>query len=402
MARGRVRYAAQVSFLSPRESTEAGVTGLADIYRLKAGLSPYHHLEELTIGFSRLKRWIAPLLHDDGSGDHLAIVSGPYGAGKTHALQVARLVAARRGFATTTMSPDLGQSILAHPQRLVTSLIESMDCFDGRRWVGAHDLFSQLWEDQGGRQALLTSLREMACKSDPVASVASEALGWAQHGFATGDVEPVIEYFFGIRLSRKANYVGSREAAYGLLGMWHQLFRLRCGAKGLLILLDEVEALFRPNVCPSIASRRAAYRAFAGFLGGQLDDVRALWAITPDGLQQLNAEFEWQLDMALGMQGISRFENARGLLSRFQAASIHALPAPSREDLVALAKSIGAMHREVRGTRVRGEVIASEAGRLVTRGIDSPRAFARAIVSGLEGSWQQVSMNGEGRALVLE
>src|SRR5205809_3809498 len=35
-----------------------------------------------------------------------------------------RLVAARRGFATTAMSPDLGQSILAHPQRLVSSLIE--------------------------------------------------------------------------------------------------------------------------------------------------------------------------------------------------------------------------------------------------------------------------------------
>src|SRR5437762_1607358 len=117
---------------SPRDSANASVTALADLYRLKAGLSPYHHLDELTIGFDRLKRWVGPLLHADGTGERLAIVTGPYGAGKTHTLQVARLVAARRGFAVTTMSPDLGQSILAHPQRLISSLIENLEWFDGR------------------------------------------------------------------------------------------------------------------------------------------------------------------------------------------------------------------------------------------------------------------------------
>src|SRR2546425_6322830 len=146
--------------VSPRGTTDASVTALADLYRLKAGLSPYHHLDELTIGFDRLKRWVAPLLHDNGGGESLAIVTGPYGAGKTHTLQVARLVAARRGFATTAMSPDLGQSILAHPQRLVSSLIENMEFFDGCQWVNAHDLFSQLWKDEEGRQALVACLKE--------------------------------------------------------------------------------------------------------------------------------------------------------------------------------------------------------------------------------------------------
>src|SRR5229473_1837385 len=105
----------EMTSLSPRGSANAKTTALADLYRLKAGLSPYHHLDELTIGFDRLRRWVAPLLHDNGTGEPLAIVTGIYGAGKTHTLQVARLVAVRRGFAVAAMSPDLGQSILAHP-----------------------------------------------------------------------------------------------------------------------------------------------------------------------------------------------------------------------------------------------------------------------------------------------
>ena len=375
--------------MSPRGSTDASVTALADLYRLKAGLSPYHHLDELTIGFDRLKRWVTPLLHEDGSGERLAIVTGAYGAGKTHTLQVARLIAARRGFAATAMSPDLGQSILAHPQRLVSSLIENMEFFDGHRWLNAHDVFSQLWKDEEGRQALLACLREIRSESEPVASVVRDAIGWARNGMVTGSVEPLTDYIFGTSLASKANNVATRETAYGLLGMWTQMFRLRCGVKGLVVLLDEVETLFRPNVCPSVASRRAAYRAFSGFLGGKLDGIRALWAITPDGLQQLNAEFEWQLGVALGMQGISRFEDAQGLLARFRAASIHALPVPSRADLVSLARNIAAMHREARGRTPRVDLVASEAERMVGRGMDSPRVFARAVVSRLEAAWQR-------------
>jgi len=385
----------QMNSVSPRGSTDASVTALADMYRLKAGLSPYHHLDELTIGFDRLKRWVGPLLHDNGAGESLAIVTGAYGAGKTHTLQVARLVAARRGFATTAMSPDLGQSILAHPQRLVSSLIENLEYYDGRHWVNAHDVFVRLWADEEGRQVLLRCLKEIRGGAEPIASVAREAIGWTRHAVATASVEPLTDHIFGVSLASKANNVGTRETAYGLLGLWSELFRLHCGVKGLIVLLDEVETLFRPNVCPSIASRRAAYRAFAGFLGGRLERVRALWAITPDGLQHLNTEFEWQLGVALGMQGISRFENAQGLLARFRAASIHALPAPSRADLVALARNIVGMHREARGETPRVDVTASEAERMVGKGMDSPRLFARAVVSRLEAAWQRASSVGE-------
>lgn len=373
---------------SPRGSVDPSVTALADLYRLKAGLSPYHHLDELTIGFDRLKRWVTPLLHDNGSGESLAIVTGAYGAGKTHTLQVARLVAARRGFAATAMSPDLGQSVLAHPQRLVSSLIENMECYDGRHWVSAHDLFARLWADEEGRQAFLQCLKEIRGGSEPVVSVAREVIGWVRHALVTGSIEPLTDYIFGLTLVSKPNNVGNRETAYGLLGMWSELFRLQCKAKGLFVLLDEVETLFRPNVCPSIASRRAAYRAFAGFLGGRLEGVRALWAITPDGLQHLNTEFEWQLGVALGMQGISRFEETQGLLARFRAASIHALPAPSRADLVALARNIVAMHREARGESPRVDMAGAEAEQMVDKGMGSPRVFARAVVSRLEATWQ--------------
>lgn len=375
--------------VSPRGSTDASVTALADLYRLKAGLSPYHHLDELTIGFDRLKRWVAPLLHDNGAGESLAIVTGAYGAGKTHTLQVARLVAARRGFATTAMSPDLGQSVLAHPQRLVSSLIENLECYDGRHWVSAHDVFARLWADEEGRQVLLDCLKEIRGGKEPVVSVAREAIGWLRSALVTGSVEPLTDYIFGLTLVSKPNNLGTREAAYGLLGMWSELFRLQYKVKGLFVLLDEVETLFRPNVCPSIASRRAAYRAFAGFLGGRLDGVRALWAITPDGLQHLNTEFEWQLGVAFGMQGISRFEDTQGLLARFQAASIHAIPAPSQGDLVELARNILAMHREARGESPRVDLAASDAEQMVEKGMASPRVFARAVVSRLEAAWQR-------------
>lgn len=375
--------------VSPRGSAGASVTALADLYRLKAGLSPYHHLDELTIGFDRLKRWVAPLLHENGAGESLAIVTGAYGAGKTHTLQVARLVAARRGFATTAMSPDLGQSILAHPQRMVSALIENLEYYDGLHWVSAHDVFVRLWADDEGRQTLLRSLKEIRGGREPIASVAREAIWWFSGACLPGCDELLTAYMFGLTLVSKPNNVANRETAYGLLGLWSELFRLQYKVKGLFVLLDEVETLFRPNVCPSIASRRAAYRAFAGFLGGKLEGVRALWAITPDGLQHLNTEFEWQLGVALGMQGISRFEDTKGLLERFRAASIHALPAPSRADLVALARNIVAMHREARGESPRVDLAGAEAEQMVDRGMGSPRVFARAVVSRLEAAWQR-------------
>jgi hypothetical protein len=379
-----------MSLIAYRKAADVTVAALTDIYRLKAGLSPYHSIEEVTLGFDKLGDIVDPLLNDKDSA--FAVIAGDYGSGKTHTLHLVRLLASRSGFAVTTMSPVQGPSILGNPQRLVSSLIDGMECNapDGRL-IDARGLFNKLWTASEGRRLLMDTLTELEADSEPVSLVAREAKVYAQAAEHSDEVSYISDYIFGLTLANKGSNTGTRERAYGLLGLWSRLFQLHYGVRGLIVLFDEVETLFRPHVCPSIASRRAAYRTLAGFLGGRFHSLRALFAITPDGLQFLEAELEGQLAMVACMQSTSYQEDTRKFLLRFQTATVHSLSQPTTRELLLLGKSLRALHLSARGPTLSQAQIDAEAIAAIRNGTKSPRAFTRRMISRLEGAWQASS-----------
>src|SRR6185437_1329847 len=143
-----------------------------------------HNLDGLTAGIERYRRWVAPFLAS--SGNRLTLLTGPYGAGKTHALQVCRLLAARKGLATTSVSPDLGQSILGHPQRLISSLILNMASGTGDQVTTSMALFWELWGRPGRPGSLLDCLKEVRGQGDPVTWVTRQVIDKAKTALASG------------------------------------------------------------------------------------------------------------------------------------------------------------------------------------------------------------------------
>src|SRR6185437_7939750 len=111
-------------------------------------------------------------------------------------------------------------------------------------------LFWELWGRPGRPGSLLDCLKEVRGQGDPVTWVTRQVIDKAKTALASGDAEALIDDLFGITLRSKPCNSTTRDNAYGLLGLWSGLFRRARGTTSTLFLLDEVETLFRPNVCP--------------------------------------------------------------------------------------------------------------------------------------------------------
>jgi hypothetical protein len=112
--------------------------GRAVLDALRFGLVPLAAAKGLTIGYDAFAAWAIKQLPDP-SGVRLAAVSGPFGAGKSHAMALMRQMARERGALTAHVEIDGREVTLADPAAILRALWPTLD---GPRIERAHSLLA--------------------------------------------------------------------------------------------------------------------------------------------------------------------------------------------------------------------------------------------------------------------
>lgn len=90
---------------------------------LRFGLVPEDYVEELTLGFHQLKRWVWGRLPDAHDGrPQVSEITGPFGTGKSHTMSVIRYVAREKGFVTARIEIDGKNISLSEPEKLLFNI----------------------------------------------------------------------------------------------------------------------------------------------------------------------------------------------------------------------------------------------------------------------------------------
>lgn len=98
---------------------------------LRFGLVPEKYIEQLTIGFIDLEKWVLGRLPmANNKLPQVSEIYGPFGSGKSHTMGVIRYIAKREGYAVVRVEVD-GQNIsLSDPEKLLSSLWSALGAKD--------------------------------------------------------------------------------------------------------------------------------------------------------------------------------------------------------------------------------------------------------------------------------
>ena len=267
-------------FPSPTRPAERHAPQLGALVRISAGLAPLEAVTELTVGMEEVDARITQLF-ETASNDAsvFAVLSGEYGAGKTHHLLhlEARARAERRPvlrLAVERLDGDLG-----NPQRHMRRVIENAT-FPGRRPVGFLERLDGWLAKPAGRKRLRHALDAVVEAGDEAARQATRAVG----GAPPDDVDDVAvrETLGALDLVDKPGSPSYRKDAYARLHLWIELLERLDECQGPVLLLDEAENLYRVGV--SRAERRTALRSLAHYCGGAIPRATVVLAVTPDTL----------------------------------------------------------------------------------------------------------------------
>lgn len=216
--------------------------------RLKAGTPVDGRiLPSLTIGMERLESKLSELLEKRVDRRWMALV-GDFGEGKSHFLNLSRHTGHSRGWAVCNLVANISDGSLAHPQRHLQFVLDTMHSPYGSG-VGLVELFREWWESS--RRSAILEFANTFPRESPI----------AQHliGLEEGSIELdiVCEYLGGKYLGARAGSATSRKAFRKHLEDITSLL-IAVGHKGLLVLIDEIESVFRLSNYPSwIAALRS-------------------------------------------------------------------------------------------------------------------------------------------------
>jgi len=124
--------------------------------RLRRGLPPApEHLDSLTVGFDGVKGRLDALLEEvSAGGGGFLVARAHYGAGKSHAVELARARALDRGFVVGRAEIDLTQSRAEQPRSVYASLLHGLEVKGESGAVeplGILDLLERLARDDRAR-----------------------------------------------------------------------------------------------------------------------------------------------------------------------------------------------------------------------------------------------------------
>ena len=267
------------------------------MYRLRSGLPPTEHLEQLTVGQERLVPKLRSLFPEVLNGKGLwAIARGDYGQGKSHVLQLFNEMALSEGFAACTVSCDGFNNALNHPQRFLPSLLSTLE-IPMRLTYGYTDLLYDVLSDAQLSMRLhdLTDLHldnwstlalEVRSCLDRIIQIVSQndksrSEVWAEC------VRLVTHHLTGDSIRHLPASPANRNTSYMLLSLARDLL-VDLGAKGLAITIDETESIY--TKLPNVRSRQGALRVLS-FLC-QLGNSSIVIAMTPDGYRNMVSDLQ--------------------------------------------------------------------------------------------------------------
>jgi hypothetical protein len=108
---------------APPSKPQASTELRRAVEALRFGLVPPAGIEQLTIGFQELSRWIESRLpYRNGEAPTLSEVCGPFGTGKSHTMAIVRYVAQKLGYVTAHVEVDGRLVSLSDPAHLLSAL----------------------------------------------------------------------------------------------------------------------------------------------------------------------------------------------------------------------------------------------------------------------------------------
>jgi hypothetical protein len=358
-----------------RPAADDAAPALRVIIRASQGLPPIEATPAMSVGHDRIDRSIDALFeHSDMDGSVFALLTGEYGAGKTHFLLHLAARALAQGRPVFRLSLERLDADLGHPERHVVRLLEhALLPPDGR--TGALDRLAR-WTRRE-LPALVAALEQIAAGDGEAALAAHRALTRTR-GAARADL--ALEAYLGAtELASKSPGPATRREAYARVLLWLALLERLEGCAGPILLIDEAENLYRGGA--TRAERRTALRSLSFYCGGALPRACVVLAITPDTLSELQREAPDLLDDVAEQRSLLAVEDASMLchrLKRTRPIAVPALTAPQRTQLAELVRSA---HESARGA-VDDPGFDAFARRFNERA--SPREVVRATVSRLE------------------
>ena len=350
---------------------------LRAMLRLAQGLPPLEASPELTVGLAAIDERIDRLFETAQSGSVFAVLSGAYGAGKTHHLLhlEARALATRRS--VLRLSVERLDEDLGNPQRHLRRLLEG-SVLPQRGHPSPIDRLGQWLESKTLEKKLGSTLRAIALAGGEASGAAHKALRGSTDDAL--DAAAVIETLAGIDLEDKSAGASYRKDAYGRVHLWLALLSKIDETMGTVVLLDEAENLYRPGV--SRPERRTALRSLAFYCGGSLENACVVLAVTPDTLELLREEAAALLDEIEEQKTLLPSEDVAMLRRRLVKARPIEVQRLTKDELESLAAQARKTHASVRGatrdpefdTFVREEIARSR----------SPRAILRAVTARFE------------------
>lgn len=358
-------------------------SALRALLRLKAGLTPLERVDDLTINIARHHEYLHNLFNrTDDSARAFGIVLGPYGAGKSHFLQLAKNYALAQNFAVAQLAQATGVGSLSHPQRHLSTILSSLTA--PAPWGPVLEWLGTFAADPTHCRLLETHLMSRSDEYREESEIVNNVLALLRSDPAHLRSAKLVEYLSGASLVGYSAHTNARIRAYRLFQFWIKFCTnyLKCG--GLLLLLDEMENLFSGAVSWNILSRRTAYRSLS-YYSTNLKPAIIVCALTPNGWEHMVSEIKEKRDFFTNYWSRLETENIPNLLATVLKTEPHELSIFTNASYRLLGDRLKSLHAEAREYSV-GLLDSNSHTPTISPGI-TPRIFAKSVVSMLEGLW---------------
>jgi hypothetical protein len=366
--------------VSPEASTAAPLRALV---RACQGLPPIESILSMTVGQEAIDRTINELFaHAAMDGSVFALLTGEYGAGKTHLLLhlAARALAERRP--VLRLSLERLDTDFGNPQRHLRRMLDGA-ILPGKSRATPIDRLLAWTRSPESLNRLLHVLEQIAARGD---GDAPRAAGRALHRARASKVPAAaLDTFLGAAdLANKSGGANYRLDAYGRLLLWLELLESLEKCAGPVLLIDEAENLYKIGV--SRAERRTALRSLSFYCGGSLPRACVVMAITPDVLDTLRSESKELLEEVADQSTLLASEDATMLRRRLLRLQPIVVPKLERAHRATLLARVRATHARVRGRRQEA-AWTHFADELLAESELSPRELVRRASDWLEARW---------------
>jgi hypothetical protein len=368
---------------APVAPDAAGAAPLRALIRACQGLPPVESILSMSVGQEAIDAAIEGLFaHATMDGSVFALLTGEYGAGKTHLLLhlAARALAERRP--VLRLSLERLDTDFGNPQRHLRRMLESA-ILPGKARATPIDRLMAWTRNAEGLERLKRALEAVAATGDgDAARAAGRGLRRASHSKAPG---AALDAFLGASdLTDKSGGANYRLDAYGRLLLWLELLERLERCAGPVLVIDEAENLYKIGV--SRSERRTALRTLSFYCGGALPRACVVMAITPDVLDALRAESKELLEELTDQATLLSLEDATMLRRRLHRLQPMVVPTLERAHRAMLLSRLRSTHARVRGRRADA-AWARFADDLLVDAELSPRELVRRASDWLEARW---------------